>query len=422
MTTEITVDILEADASTVVASVDLDHVIDGSVDDMVVGDSIGELVVGLESPNRPHLATRGRVLRWNGTGSTQFHSIIEANDQVSVAESGSSVPKQIRVRGRSLITQWESMRVRQWPGMEGANYHTRHFNYASPGKCAAINGTAHDHGKVLDIDANGQPNQPERPPPTSWRAPTARRLGSAAFNLDEPDGVSLFRTSITTGSAARFLRQHATADDRVLGWVGGVPVLKGPEAPRVTWLETWPAATPIESSTTYDVVFATSNEFTELGGSATWLGAAGWLLDNESAGLTSSTLAYVSQTSGWYALRPLLGPTPGWSPPEILEVLRSEAASRNQLTGWQVIDMGPTVGVSWTPIQERTFETSKTTGLDVVGGFESDGLAEFDTEVVSGVKRLLVFPPDTMGNYYTAAPGVSIPAGRLVSASYRWAA
>ena len=418
----ITLDVLEPDATTLVAAVEMANVVDGSVEDMVAGDSLGELAVGLESPNRPDLLVRGRVLRWNGTGGKPFHSIVEANDQVSIAETGSKVPRQITVRGRGLVAQWEAARVGQWPDMAHVPYYTRHFNYASPGKCEEIDGTAYDHGAVLDIDSNGQPNQPDRPPPTSWRAPTARRIGSAAFNLDEPDGISLFRTSLTTGEEARFLRQHGTADDRILGWVGGVPVLKGPDAPQVTWLETWPSATAVNPDTTYDIVYATSNEFTALGGSATWLGADGWLLDNQGAGLTADTLAYVTQTSGWYALRPLLDPTPGWTPPEILEVLRTEAAAKNQLTGWQVIDMAPTVGVEWTAIQERTYETRKTTGLDVIRGFETDGLAEFDTEVVSGVKRLLVFPPDTMGNYYTAAPGVSIPAGRLVSASYRWAA
>ena len=199
-------------------------------------------------------------------------------------------------------------------------------------------------------------------------------------------------------------------------------MLKGPDAPQVTWLETWPSATAVNPDTTYDIVYATSNEFTALGGSATWLGAAGWLLDNQGAGLTADTLAYVTQTSGWYALRPLLDPTPGWTPPEILAVLRTEAAAKNQLTGWQVIDMAPTVGVEWTAIQERTYETRKTTGLDVIRGFETDGLAEFSTEVVSGVKRLLVFPPGTMGNHHTGATGPTPDAHELVSASYRWAA
>ena len=154
----ITLDVLEPDATTLVAAVEMANVVDGSVEDMVAGDSLGELAVGLESPNRPDLLVRGRVLRWNGTGYQPFHSIVEANDQVSIAETGSKVPRQITVRGRGLVAQWEAARVGQWPDMAHVPYYTRHFNYASPGKCEEIDGTAYDHGAVLDIDSNGQPN------------------------------------------------------------------------------------------------------------------------------------------------------------------------------------------------------------------------------------------------------------------------
>lgn len=420
MTSPISVDILEADADTLVAAVDFDHVVDGSVQDMVTGDSLGQLSVGLESTNRDDLLVEGRVLRWNGTADPPFHSIVEANDQVSIAESHSRVPRQISVRGRGLVAQWEAARVNQWSGMEHVAYYTRHFNYASPGKASEIDGTAYDHGPVLDYDSNGQPNQPDRPPPATWRAPSARRLGSAAFNLDEPDGVSLFHTTITTGDAT-ILRQHATADDRVLGWVGGVPVLKGPDEPQVTWLETWPSATKVLPSTTYDIVFRTINEFTALGGSATWLGAAGWLLESPTAGLTPDTLAYVTTTS-WSALRPLTDPTPGWTPFEIVEVLLAEWQTGNQLTGWTVVDMSSTVEVEWDEIEERTYETQKTTGLDVLQGFESDGLAEFDVQVVEGEKRLLVFPPGTMGDHHTGATGPTPGVAELLSLQFRWAA
>lgn len=415
MTLEVSVDILEPDATTLVETVDAAHIVDGAVSDMVSGDSLGQLSVGLESPQRDALAVEGRVLRWNDGGTPRFWSLIGANDQVSLSESKSKVPEQITVRGRGLVGQWEDARVQQWPGMERAKYYTRHFNYASPGKCERINGTAYSHGLVLDYDENGQPNQPDRPPPSTWRAPTAHRLGSAAFNLDEPDGVHLFRTQITTGSAP-ILRQHATSDDRILGWVGGVPVLKGPDAPQVTWLDTWPSATEVNPDTTYDIVYRSTNEFTELGGSATWMGAAGWLLPSPSAGLSPDTLAYVSQASGWNALRVLLDPTPGWTPPEMLTVLLAEWQAGNQLTGWQVIDMG----VGWDEIQERTFETRKTTGLAVLQGLEADGLAEFNVTVTGGVKRLEVYRPGTLGNYDTAAPGVSL-IDRLVTVQHRWA-
>lgn len=417
MTSLITIDILEEDAETVVAAVVAGSVVDGAVQDMVTGDSLGELSVGLESPNRGDLAVEGRVLRWNGTGDDPFHSIIEANSQVSIADSKSFVPRQISVRGRGLIAQWEAARVGQWPGMQQVAYYTRHFNYASPGKASTINGPAYDHGLVLDYDSNGQPNQPDRPPPTSWRAPTARRIGSAAFNLDEPDGVSLFRTTLTTGDAT-ILRQHGTADDRILGWTGGVPVLKGPEKPQVTWLETWPSATLLQPSWTYDIVYATSNEFTAAGGSATWLGAAGWLLADQGSGLTTDTLAYVTDPSGWNALRPLLEPTPGWTPPEICTTLLAEWQAQNQLTGWVVVDEGE----GWDEIQERTYETGKATGLDVLRSFEADGLAEFAVTVVAGEKRLHVFKPGEMGNHHTGAPGPAPTAAELTSLSFQWVA
>lgn len=99
----ITVDILEPDADTVVAAVEMETLVDGSIDDPVRGEGNGQLVVGLESANRAQLVVEGRVLRWNGVGDVPFHTLIENNGQVSKAETTSQVSRQITVSGRGII-------------------------------------------------------------------------------------------------------------------------------------------------------------------------------------------------------------------------------------------------------------------------------------------------------------------------------
>lgn len=407
----VAVDILEADADTAVQTVD--HVADAEVQDMITGDSLGRLVVGLESAVKNDLNSYGRVLRWNIDGEPVFHSIIEGNGETALTESHSKVPLQVTVSGRGLEAQWESARVQQWPGMEQVDYQVRHFNYASPGKCTEINGSVYDHGLVLDYDSDGQPNQPDRPPPTTWRDTTAKRIWTRAFTLDMPGGTSLMRTTVTP-SDETILRQHGTADDRLLVWVGGVPVLTGPDAPAWVWGEVWPSLTELVTAHEYDVVVRCENEYTVPGGSAAWLALSGWLLPDQAAPLDPSLLAYHTETTGWYGLELLDDPTPGWTDFEIVQVLLAEWQAANQLTGWEVIDMAPTVGVDWVPSQEVTFTVDKQTGLDVLNQLQ----AEIAVEVVAGVKRLLMFPPGTRGNFHSGAEGPV--ASKVMSRSHRW--
>ncbi len=413
----ISIDILEPDATTLVAELDLAHIVDGSVQDLIeVQDSIAEVQIGLESPNRSHLLVEGRVLRWTIEGE-EYHSLVDTNDQVSEVESHSKVSRQITVRGRDLAGQWGDVRVGQWPGMDHpeVRYYTRHFNAASPGKASAINDTAYEHALVLDYDEYGQPANPAQTPPVTWRDPTAHRIWSATYSGDQAVGVNLFRTTVTP-TGAQVLRQHATADDRVVGWVGGVPVLRAPEYPAVIWHDTYPASTLLQDGVTYDVVYVCANEESAPGLSIAWLGAAGWLLDSPADALTPDNLAFHSDDT-FGALDCTATPTPGWTPPEICSELLGEWQDLDQMAGWVVVDMAATVGVDWEEARETNFETRKTTGLDVLAQLP----AEFATEVVAGVKRLLCFPPGTMGNYHTTP--VSPPevgAADLASLSFRW--
>lgn len=129
MTVRVTVDILNADAATEVATVDA--IADATVQDMISGDSTGELSVGLESAVKDDLNAWGRVLRWNLDGEPVFHSIIEGNVETALTESHSHVPRQVTVSGRGLEAQFEAARVQQWPGMEQVDYQVRHFNYVA---------------------------------------------------------------------------------------------------------------------------------------------------------------------------------------------------------------------------------------------------------------------------------------------------
>lgn len=413
----ITVDILEPDAATLVAELDMDTVVDGSVQDMLEGDSFGQVAVGLESPNRAEL-TRGRVLRWNGTGDEPFHSIVEANSHVSVADSKSKVPRQITVRGRGIIAQWDDARVGQWPGMDHVEvrYYTRHFNYASPGRAAIIDDTAYEHSLVLDYDSYGQPSNPAQVPPVTWRDPTAMRIWTAAYSGDQRVGTSLFRTRITT-TGVQVLRQHVTADDRVLPWVGGVPVLRPPESPEVIWHDTYAASTLLQDDTTYDLVYCCENETSVAGLSIAWLAAAGWLLDGPADALTTDNLAFHSDASSFWALECIDIPTPGWTVPEILDTLLSEWQP-SSLTGWEVVDMAPVVDVEWERMRETNFETRRTTGLGVINQLASK--AEFATRVVDGTKQVLCFPPGTRGNFHTSPDAPTVGADDLASLAFQW--
>ena len=104
----VSVDILNADAATPAATVDA--IADATVQDMISGDSTGELSVGLESAVKDDLNAWGRVLRWNLDGEPVFHSIIEANVETALTESHSHVPRQVTVSGRGLEAQFEAAR------------------------------------------------------------------------------------------------------------------------------------------------------------------------------------------------------------------------------------------------------------------------------------------------------------------------
>lgn len=419
------VDVVEADGTTLVEELPFNIVADGQVQDMLTGDSLGELTIGLEASSDVKAAlTFGRLLRWNGTGTQPFHSVIRESDQVSVAETKSQVPRTITVSGPGLEGQWEDARVQQWPGMEHeeVRYYTRHFNYASPPKVGHIDGSVYDHGRVLDYDVYGQPNQPDREPPKTWRDKDAKRLWTAPFSLDVPDGAALFRFTFATNDTNIYLRLHAVADDRVMpAWIGGVPVLRNQPAPDYVWGDTWATTVKLQPETTYDVVIRAQNEYTAPGGSAAWMGCAAWALISPDQPLETAQLKFRSQTAGWSGLDlPDPTPTPGWNPYEVCYVLCEEWQDSGHLTNWVVHDMSSTVGVEWEQQEEITFEVDKTTGLDVIRQFEGDGLAEFEALVVGGSKLLRAYPPGTRGDHATNPLPPTVSAAELMSLRHRW--
>lgn len=427
----IQVDVVEPDGTTDVVSVLPNETVDGQVQDMLTGDSLGELSVGLEASTevKAALATRGNLLRWNGTGGEPFHSIIRGNEQVSVAETKSLVPRQITVSGPGLEGQWEDVTVQQWPGMEHeeVRYYTRHFNYASPPLVGEIDGVVYDQGFVLDYDTYGQPNQADRPPPKTWRDAGAKRIWTDEFSLDVPDSSALFLHVFETDSTHIYLRLHGVADDRIMpAWCGGVPILKNQPAPEYVWGETWATTVKLQPDTTYDFVAHCRNEYTAPGGSAAWMGISAWLLIDPAQPLESASLAFRSEETGWYGLDlPDPDPAPGWNPYQVCFRLCDEWQALGGLTNWVVVDMSSSVGVSWTQQPEITFEVDKTTGLDVIRQFEGDGLAEFEALVTGGSKILRVYPPGTRGDFHTSP--VSPPALRTTtttdgvqSLTHRW--
>jgi hypothetical protein len=398
VTPQVTVDILEADAVTLVSALDMTSVVDGTVEDPLQGDGLGQIVVGLESANRAQLEVKGRVLGWNVDGAARFYSVVEANEQVTLPPGHDPAGPRITVKGRGLHSQWEAPRVQQWPGMQQVPYYTRHVNYASPGKAASIDGAVSDHAPVLWFDAFGQPVNPQQPPPASWRDPGARRIWSAPYSGSQRTGVSLFRKRITTGTSHLVFRWHGTGDDRVLGWCGGVPILKCPDYPTVIWGNTYASTTLLQATSTYDLVARAENEPSTPPFSVAWLGMAGWLLISDGDGIDSTTLACHTDTS-WTCLECIDIPTPGWIVPEILATFLAEWQTENFLTGWQVVDMTPS---AWSPILEKNWPTKTTSGLAVLNSF--DGQGEFAVAVQGGVKKLLCFAPGMMGDFANATP------------------
>lgn len=415
----ITLDILEADASTLVESIDMAHVVDGRTEDPIVGDGLGEIALGLETTNRAAL-TKGRVLRWNGTGDDPFHSLIEENDEVVNVPSHSKVPLQVSVRGRGLIGQWDGVRVPQWPGMEDdiqrVGYFTRHFNAMSPVACEAIDGTVYELGPVLDFDSDGQPASPLHIPPATWRDETAQRISTGPDIDDQRLGKSLFRTTfVPTGTdllgdgihSIATMRFHATADDRVIVWCNGVPVLKPPDAPEIIQEKTYASTVRLEGARTYDFVLAYENELPPSG----WVAFAAYSV----VGL-NSTLEFHTDSS-WTGLECIDIPLPGWIVPDILSTLLAEWQNIGALTGWEVVDMTPG---DWEPMIETNFEVNRTTGLGVIQQL-ADGQAEFATRVRAGVKQLLCFAPGTMGTYHTSpADPPELADANIADLSFSW--
>lgn len=417
MSSPISVDILEADAVTAVASVDFSAVVDGSIEDPIQGEGLGELAVGLESPNREDLEVKGRILRWNGTGTYPVHTLIEDNNQVSKADSRSQVPLRITVRGRGLIGQWDDVRVGQWPETRSSlqRYYTRHFNYASPGCSDRINDTSYEHDLVMKYDGDGQPDADAWPPPSTWRDPTAQRIWSQPYSGDQGVGVSLFRKPYTAPENG-VLRSHMAIDDGGIAWLGGVPILKTPDFPERGWTDTFPASTWVNEDAELDLVVKAYNILSGPPLSIAWLGFASWLLPFNTTPISADSLQFHSDDT-WDALELLNDPLPGWIVPDIVSTLLNEWQTIDQgLTGWEVIDGAEG---EWDELEETNFECGKTTGAGVLAQL-SDGLAEFRVRVDGGMKQLWCYPPGRMGNHHAGGTPPELQANEYLDLSHRW--
>lgn len=246
--------------------------------------------------------------------------------------------KTIDVKGKGLLGDWEDALVGPWRYTRPISA-TRVFNWASPG--LDLSGWTTQlyiqHGSPPPSMADMNRIRPE-----AWPVPAIFGwwCNTRAFANPQPLGDTLFRRQMTFDSATDVVI-YLSANNSFDLWINGASVQldSSVEPDTSSQLKTWRAIIPFDAGT-HDVAIKLHNWGVTPAtpdGTSALNGAAFKVVDGKLDTVIWTTNP--DSGTGWYGYD-YPATKPGFTAPEILGILLSEAQSRGELIGWTITTHG----------------------------------------------------------------------------------
>lgn len=280
----------------------------------------GGFVIQEDHPAAEH-AVPGNVVRVLSDTTPLYSFTISERDHTRIAKR--QPERAIRVKGRDLLERWADSTVDPWIAGRPISA-DRIWNWAAPrGFDDSAWGTA-EYVQTRTVD----PVWPEAYPV----APLfAAQVWTAAYADPQPLGSTLWRRTFTLASDADVAIFQA-ADDAANMWANGVVLNRHSTVYPDTagWQKTWREVPPF-SAGTHVVGFEAFN----YGGPAYFMASALTVVN----GVLDSPV-FSTGDGDWVWFDPGSGAKPGFTAPEIVDMLLDEAQARGELLGWTITAHG----------------------------------------------------------------------------------
>lgn len=317
-----------------------------------------------------HIAPLNVVRVYAGNNLVHAYRISRRNKmRVSKRQS----QRTLKVEGDGLLADFAEVLVGPWHGGR-PNSPDRIWNWASP-----------------PLDLTGWSNQlyfQTRTVAPSWPAlfPVAPNYAGwvlpRSYALNQPSGDYLMRYRYTLDAAGDVF-YCMSADDTFDFWVDGVNIERDNTVPPDTsaWAETYRVVVP-HTAGTHDVAILVNN----------WAVSAGLLfaafkVNGDKLGDVLFT-SHATAAAGWYGYD-VSATKPGFTAPQIIQMLITEAQARGAIPGW-------TVQVHGTHPNIEEFSARVGTPMSEVISSLSEGWCDVEADL-QGLK-LHVYPKDDLGS------------------------
>lgn len=342
----------------------------------------GGVTIQQDHPNAA-LLTAGNVVRLCA-GSTPVYAWRIAS-KTAKNITGKHVERVIEPKGFGLWKDWYWSIVGPWHYGRPISV-DRVFNWASP----PLNTSSWMTQLFLQDRTGTTPGWPRAMP----IAPLfAAWVWSRSTSASQPVGSSLFRRPFTL-DADKMIGVYVAGDNAFEVWIDGVLLERNSSVDPDTssWEETWRVAIPLTAGSHHLGI-----KVDNWGAWASLLAAA---FTVTTAGLDEPLFSTNAEPAGGWLGLDYPNPLPGFTAPQILQLLLTEAQARGELTGWSLTTHGthsqipefPTrVGARYTDVIDALTATyldveADTSGLNL-HLYPKDGLGSA-TSVVVDVKEL----------------------------------
>ena len=339
----------------------------------------GGVTVQQDHPSQA-LLTAGNVVRLCAGSTPLFAWRVVDRTTKNITKVPSELVHEIS--GDGLLADWQTAVVGPWTSGRPISQ-DRVFNWASPPLDTSSWLTTLFIQSRAGVDSTWPRAYPVAPLFTAW---VLARTSSGS----QPVGDSLFRRPFTLDADA-MVGLYLAADDSFDVWIDGVLLDRNVALPpdRAGFEETWRAAVPCSAGTHHLAV-----KVTNWGGPSALLGAAFTITSDLIDEPLFSTNGDVA--GGWLGLD-YPTPKPGFTAPQITQMLLTEAQARGRLTGWSISVHG-----THSPIEE--FATRLGTKYSDVLDALSAGWVDLDADPTG--LTLHLYPKDDMGSVTGVSPSI----------------
>lgn len=276
----------------------------------------GGFVLQEDHPAAEHVVP-GNVVRVLSDSTPLYSFTITERDHTTISKR--QADRTIRVKGDDLLERWADSTVDPWIAGRPISA-DRIWNWAAPRGFddSSWSTTSYAQTRILE------PKWPEAYP----MAPLyAGQLWHHADSSSQPVESGLWRRTFTLASDADVAQFHA-ADDAANAWTNAVLLNRhGVVWPDTSgWQKTWREVPPYTAGT-----HVAAYEAFNFGGPAFFMASAFTVVN----GVLDEPV-YSTGDGFWKWYDPSGGPKPGFTAPEIVDMLLDEAQGRGELLGWTI--------------------------------------------------------------------------------------